>query len=108
MKPKADYLSFGYDIIRLKARQCNPYLMSCFNCNYFYQAVGDEEELCQNPDVLEYDMINTSNTIYCLQWKPVLGNKKESRVGFKNGVSLSGHKKEIKKTGRKSSKRTQR
>lgn len=99
----------GFDIIRAKARQRNQYLMSCFNCDYYYQAYGDSEELCQNPDVLEYDMINTSSSIYCLRWKAVEGRKDEKdKFGFKSGVSLSGHKKEIKKTGRTGSKRNRR
>ena len=42
----------GFKDFKNKAKG-NSYVMSCLNCEHFYQAVGDEEELGQNPNVLE-------------------------------------------------------
>lgn len=43
--------------------------MSCFNCAYYYQAVGDKEEMCQNDKVLEFDMITEGHLVYCTHWE---------------------------------------
>lgn len=98
----------GYEPFHEKAERRSKYLMSCFNCEYYYQAVGDSEELCQNTEVLEYDMINTESSIYCLLWTPVKIKPKASKTGFKNGVSLRGRKKTVTKTRKTSGKRNRR
>lgn len=59
----------GYGEIREKLSKRSRFTMSCFNCHYFYQAVGDKEEVCQNPDVLKYDMVVTETSIYCNRWE---------------------------------------
>jgi|AntRauTorckE6833_2_1112554.scaffolds.fasta_scaffold00366_23 hypothetical protein len=48
----------------------NQYVRSCENCDFYYQSEEDDEELCQNPQVLEYDMIFDENRVYCLRWQP--------------------------------------
>lgn len=96
----------GYKKFREKAG--GKYVVSCLNCRYFYQAVGDSEDLCQNPDVLEYDMINTESSIYCLQWKPVEDSKNDDKNTFRSGVSLVGHKKKVSKARKNSGKKPKR
>lgn len=46
-------------------------LASCFSCKHFYQAEEDDCELCQNPDVLKYDMVVTGNRVFCNFWRGV-------------------------------------
>lgn len=88
----------GYDAVREKVAKGSKYTMSCYNCKYYYQEFGDKEEMCQNPDVLKYDMIVTANNIYCNRWQ--MTERKKSTT-FKKGVSLNGRKKaKIKKAGK--------
>ena len=61
--------SKGYSEIRQRMRKSCGYTMSCFNCKYYYQAVGDKEETCQNDSVLEYDMIVEGHRVYCTKWE---------------------------------------
>lgn len=88
----------GYDLVREKLSKGSKYTMSCYNCEYFYQDFGDKEEVCQNPNVLKYDMVVTATNIYCSRWKL---NKRSDATTFKKGVSLNEHKKKkLKETGR--------
>lgn len=73
----------GYDTVRDKLTNNPHYNMSCSNCDYFYQAVGDKTECCQNNSVLEYDMVVTENRVYCLKWKQ--SKPKNSKL-FRNKV----------------------
>jgi hypothetical protein len=59
----------GYAELNKKLERGSKYTMSCFNCEHYYQAPGDQEEVCQNQDVLKYDMMFTENSIYCSKWK---------------------------------------
>lgn len=73
----------GYGGVRQKIGKGSRFTMSCYNCDHFYQAVGDDEEVCQNPDVLKYDMVITETSIYCNRWE--LCRRKQSVKGlFKN------------------------
>jgi hypothetical protein len=63
------YFNRGYNEVQKKLQKGSKYTMSCYNCDYFYQASGDKEEVCQNNDVLKYDMVLTNNNIYCSKWK---------------------------------------
>lgn len=80
-KPKTLF-SRGYKECRNNINKNPYYLRSCFNCKYYYQASGDKEEVCQNPNVIEYDMVVNENNVYCLKWE--LNTKSENTV-FKNG-----------------------
>ena len=84
-KPKRPKFTRGYETCRKRIAKNPYYSRSCFNCEYFYQAVGDKQECCQNTNVLEFDMIVKDNTVYCVHWKQNCRN---------NGNSL------FKKTGR--------
>lgn len=84
-KPK---FTRGYDECRERLLNNSFYTRSCFNCAYFYQASGDKEELCQNEDVLQYDMvIDNNNNVYCLKWEPSNTPKSEKQKIFKRGRS---------------------
>ena len=74
--------SRGYKEVREKVAKGSKYIMSCFNCAYYYQDYSDKEEMCQNPNVLKYDMVYTATSIYCTQWKPV--DHRENKL-FKGG-----------------------
>lgn len=67
----------GYKEVRDRINTNPYYSRSCFNCAYYYQASGDKEEVCQNEEVLQYDMVVDGNNIYCLKWKPL--NKKSDK-----------------------------
>lgn len=60
------------------------FLKSCYNCGSFYQAVGDKKELCQDNQVLQYDMVVTETQVYCSHWRPVTKSK-----GAENGEKKS-------------------
>ena len=68
-KEKPRLFSKGYSEVRRRVEKGSRFTMSCYNCDYYYQAVGDQEEVCQNPDVLKYDMVITETSIYCNRWK---------------------------------------
>ena len=60
----------GYGDCREKVSKNPKYARSCFNCADYYQASGDKEEVCQNPNVIPYDMVITDTQIYCVNWRP--------------------------------------
>lgn len=76
----------GYSFSRKKAKKGIKYIRSCFNCDYFYKAIGDSDEMCQNPNVLEYDLVVDNNNIYCTYWCLVRENDNTtfSRIGERN------------------------
>lgn len=78
----------GYQESRERLANNSYYTRSCFNCAYYFQASGDKEEVCQNTEVLEYDMVVEGNNIYCLKWLPSSSNKTKQKSLFKkNGRS---------------------
>lgn len=78
----------GYQESRQRLNKNPYYTRSCFNCADYYQASGDKEEVCQNPDVLQYDMVVSDNNVYCLKWRPSSSVKTEQQSLFrKNGRS---------------------
>ena len=83
---KKPIFSRGYKECRDKLSKNSKYTRSCFNCHYYFQASGDKEEVCQNTNVLEYDMVVSDNSIYCLRWKPSSSNK--DSMFKKNGRAL--------------------
>lgn len=91
--------SRGYGAVRERVSKGSVYTMSCYNCEYFYQDFGDKEEVCQNPNVLQYDMVVTPTNIYCNRWK--ISSRKSNTTTFKKGISLNGYKKKkLKKSGK--------
>ena len=73
----------GYQESRERLSNNSYYTRSCFNCAHYYQASGDKEEVCQNQDVLQYDMVVDGNNIYCLKWQPSSTNKTKQQSLFK-------------------------
>ena len=65
----------GYQESRSKLAKNSQYSRSCFNCQHYFQASGDKAEMCQNPNVLEYDMVTTDTSVYCLKWEQNSTNK---------------------------------
>lgn len=59
----------GYGEVREKAG--SKYNVSCLNCDYYYKAIGDKDEFCQNPDVLPFDVVVDGHRVYCSQWQEV-------------------------------------
>ncbi len=80
---KKSIFTRGYKESRDRLAKNAYYTRSCFNCDFYYQASGDKEEVCQNPDVIPYDMVVTENNIYCLKWQPSSTNKTEQQSLFK-------------------------
>ena len=74
----------GYSPIRRLVERSSRYIRTCYNCEYFYQAVGDDEEVCQNEHVLKYDMIFTEGAVYCNQWR-LSARKTSAKTLFKGG-----------------------
>jgi hypothetical protein len=96
----------GYGAVEGKLKKSAKYISSCDNCDFFYQAVGDDEEMCQNPAVLKYDLIITEERVYCTHWAPVTHKSVVAGGGMfmKGGKLHSGQKKDIFKSGKKSGK----
>ena len=90
--------SRGFKEVNDRVSKGSKFTMSCYHCEYYYQDTGDSEEVCQNPDVLQYDMVVTTTTIYCNRWKPV---QRKSPTKFKKGVDICGRKKSILQKARK-------
>ena len=72
-KQKNDIFGRGYNEVRKRVNRYSKYNMSCFNCEYFYQTRRDMGEVCQNPSVLEYDLVFSEDysNMYCTQWTPL-------------------------------------
>lgn len=87
-RKKKPIFTRGYKDCREKVNSGSKFVRSCFNCAHFYQDHGDTEEVCQNPEVIEYDMIVEGNTIYCLKWKPAATSPKDPKNAFKRGRSV--------------------
>ena len=82
-KKKKPIFTRGYQESRERLAKNSFYSRSCFNCIYYYQASGDKEEICQNPEVLQYDMVVTESSVYCLKWSPTSTNKTKQQSLFK-------------------------
>lgn len=83
---KSSLFSRGYSECRKRVEKGSKFTNSCFNCDWYFKADGDREELCQNPEVLKYDMIVTESGIYCNRWR--LTQREQSVKGLfrKKGV----------------------
>ena len=72
-KQKPVKFSHGYDFFhdKYKNARSRSLLANCFSCDFFYQAEEDLCELCQNPNVLKYDMCVAEGRVFCSYWKGV-------------------------------------
>lgn len=68
---KPSLFNRGFNEVRQRVEKGSKYTKSCYNCEHYYQAVGDTTEVCQNPEVLKYDMVITETGIYCTKWEPL-------------------------------------
>lgn len=85
-KLKKFSFSRGFSASREKLHKNSGYTMSCFNCAYYYQGVGDKEETCQNRSVLEYDMVVEGHRVYCSYWEAL--KSKDNNLFKRNGRSI--------------------
>lgn len=58
----------GYKDSRERLAKNPHFSRSCSNCDFYFQAVGDKTECCQNPNVLKFDMVFSENNVYCVHW----------------------------------------
>lgn len=101
--------SRGYSDVRKRVEKGSRYTMSCYNCDFFSQEMGDDTEMCQNSEVLQFDMIVTETSIFCNRWRISHRETKSENSLFKRGgKSLNERKKEISKTRKTSGKRDKR
>lgn len=86
-KKKSNKKAFsrGYSMSRERLRKGCALSMSCFNCEYYYQSVGDKEEACQCREVLEYDMVVDGHRVYCTHWQMCDSNNESSTLFKKRG-----------------------
>ena len=83
-KVRRNLFSRGYQESRDRLSKNSHFTRSCFNCEDYYQASGDKEEMCQNPNVLQYDMVITENNVCCLKWRQCTHNKTKQQSLFKS------------------------
>lgn len=77
--------SKGYKDSREKVKRSAKFTRSCFNCDYFYKTMSDKEEVCQNPNVTQFDLVTEENNIFCCYW--IQSERKEdSNSLFKGGT----------------------
>ena len=85
---KKSLFTRGYDESRKRMEKNSYFTRSCFNCAYYYQMPCDKTEMCQNNEVIEYDMVVEGNTVVCLKWKPASTVTTDKQALFKkNGRS---------------------
>ena len=87
MKNKDKPYVRGYAPVRRILERGSRYARSCYNCDFFSQAPGDDEEVCQNENVLKWDMIVTESCIYCNQWR-LSARRTDAKSLFKKGRRL--------------------
>lgn len=80
MAKQRPMFSRGYSESREKVSKSAMFTRSCLNCEYYYQAVGDKEEMCQNPNVLRFDMVVADNNMYCVHWTQSKRTKGEKNL----------------------------
>lgn len=79
----------GFEENRKKILNNPYYIRSCFNCIYYYRTSKDTDEMCQNSNVISYDMLITKNNICCLKWTPIKNEKNTSSIfNKKSGRSI--------------------
>lgn len=83
---KKSPFSKGYSELRNRMNKRSKYTMSCYNCQFYYQGDGDKEEVCQNPEVLKYDMVITESSIFCNRWQLVHRQETAQSI-FKKGIN---------------------
>lgn len=69
--PKPKLTRRGFSDVHEKMSKSSKFIRSCYNCDSYFQAPGDKDECCQNPNVTQYDVAITENNICCSYWKPV-------------------------------------
>lgn len=63
--------SKGFKDVREKVNKSAKYMRACENCKFFYQSREDDEEVCQNTEVLEFDICVEGSRTFCVFWKGI-------------------------------------
>lgn len=87
-KQRRPIFTRGYSESRERVSKSAMFSRSCFNCDSYYQAVGDKEEVCQNTNVLRFDMVFDNNNMYCVYWTQSKRTKGETTL-FKKKLGRS-------------------
>mgnify|MGYP000086900478 CR=1 FL=1 len=77
----------GFKPVVKQLMKRSKYVMSCESCKYLYKGEGDDEELCQNSNVTEWDMITDERAIYCTYWTPCGEVESDKRKSVSEYVS---------------------
>jgi hypothetical protein len=72
---KSKFEKRGYKVIRDKIEKNAKYNRSCLNCNCYSKEEGDFEEVCQNTEVLSFDICVEGERTWCCYWRSVKGEK---------------------------------
>lgn len=83
-KKKPDIFVRGYAPSRRLVERNGRFNRSCYNCDYYYKAPGDDEEVCQNEQVLSYDMYVSENNVVCSMWRQS-SRRTDAKTLFKRG-----------------------
>lgn len=67
----------GFTPVKEKVEKSFRYSRSCDNCEFYLKEKEDEEEVCQNPNVLPYDVCVEENRTFCSFWKYVKTKREE-------------------------------
>ena len=74
--------SEGYDKINSRLKKAGKFIRDCNNCTYLYKTEEDEEEVCQNSNVVEYDICKDGDRVYCGFWSPSKDMKEEEVIHY--------------------------
>lgn len=66
----------GYDELSERIQKGAKFLSDCRNCEFYYLD-SDNEEVCNHPSVLPYDIVVDETRIFCAYWQIVKYIKKE-------------------------------
>lgn len=84
----------GYDELSERIQKGAKFLSDCRNCEFYYLD-SDNEEVCNHPSVLPYDIVVDETRIFCAYWQIVKYIKKEENNN--NEKSKQGTTKSIKR-----------
>ena len=67
----------GYEELSERIQKGAKFLSDCRNCDFYYLD-SDNEEVCNHPSVLPYDVVVDDTRIFCAYWQIVKYNKREN------------------------------
>lgn len=74
----------GYEELSERIQKGAKFLSDCRNCEFYYLD-SENEEVCNHPSVLPYDVVVDESRIFCAYWQIVKYTKNtENNEGDKN------------------------